>query len=606
MTVALTNKVPTAPVRGAGRPQAVFIMERLMDRIARELKLDRVEVRRRNMIKPEQMPYEIPLIFRDGKPIVYHGGDFPKSQDTAVEQSRYETFRARQAEALAQGRYIGIGIANYVEGTGLGPFEGVTVRVLTNGKVAVATGATNQGQGTRTTLSQIIADQVGCRIEDIVMTVADTGAISQGVGGFASRQAINAGSSAQIAGIAVRKQIVALAARALGVPESEIDIEDSEAVARGGNKPRLTFSELARMAQGVPGSAFPEGQVAGLEHTAYFAPPQASYCNGTHIVEVEVDPMTGGVAIGNYTVGHDSGTIINPMIVDGQVQGGVAHGIGNALFEHMKYDADANPLTTTFQDYLMPGAHRRAGLQDHPRGNAESAQSARREGCGRRRHHPGAGRDRRGDRGCTVAVQRTVRRDAADAGAHRRGAARSRRLRQTIRSMSATPISKSPFWQFSVKFYAEPGVAQACIDLQDQASVDVNILFFLLWNATQNRALGNSEVAELERDIGPWRDMAVVPLRNVRRALKAPPAVMAPQDAEGFRTRIKAVELEAERLQQEAMYGLAQSGRIGRQAPSKMEAARASVEAYQAVLRPFPGGPLDIVLSAFAKFQTPV
>ncbi|MET0669164.1 MAG: TIGR02444 family protein [Xanthobacteraceae bacterium] len=172
--------------------------------------------------------------------------------------------------------------------------------------------------------------------------------------------------------------------------------------------------------------------------------------------------------------------------------------------------------------------------------------------------------------------------------------------------MSATPISKSPFWQFSVKFYAEPGVAQACIDLQDQASVDVNILFFLLWSATQNRALGNSEVAELERDIGPWRDMAVVPLRNVRRALKAPPAVMAPQDAEGFRTRIKAVELEAERLQQEAMYGLAQSGRIGRQALSKMEAARASVEAYQAVLRPFPGGPLDIVLSAFAKFQTPV
>jgi uncharacterized protein (TIGR02444 family) len=149
-------------------------------------------------------------------------------------------------------------------------------------------------------------------------------------------------------------------------------------------------------------------------------------------------------------------------------------------------------------------------------------------------------------------------------------------------------------------------VAQACIDLQDQASVDVNILFFLLWSATQNRALGNSEVAELERDIGPWRDMAVVPLRNVRRALKAPPAVMAPQDAEGFRTRIKAVELEAERLQQEAMYGLAQSGRIGRQALSKMEAARASVEAYQAVLRPFPGGPLDIVLSAFAKFQTPV
>jgi carbon-monoxide dehydrogenase large subunit len=356
VTVALTNKVPTAPVRGAGRPQAVFIMERLMDRIARELKLDRVEVRRRNMIQPEQMPYEIPLIFRDGKPIVYHGGDFPKSLNTAVERSQYETFRDRQARALGQGRYVGIGVANYVEGTGLGPFEGVTVRVLTNGKVAVATGATNQGQGTRTTLSQIVADQVGCRIEDIVMTIADTAAISQGVGGFASRQAVNAGSSALVAGVAVRKQIVTLAARTLGVAEDEIDLEDGEAIARGGNKPKLTFSELARMAQGVPGSAFPEGQTAGLEHTAFFGPPQASYCNGTHVVEVEVDPMTGGIKILNYTVGHDSGTIINPLIVDGQVQGGVAHGIGNALLEHMKYDADANPLTTTFQDYLLPSA----------------------------------------------------------------------------------------------------------------------------------------------------------------------------------------------------------------------------------------------------------
>jgi uncharacterized protein (TIGR02444 family) len=172
--------------------------------------------------------------------------------------------------------------------------------------------------------------------------------------------------------------------------------------------------------------------------------------------------------------------------------------------------------------------------------------------------------------------------------------------------MSTTPASKSPFWQFSVKFYAVPGVAQACIDLQDQAGVDVNILFFLLWNATLNRALNRDEVAELERDIGAWRDMAVVPLRNVRRALKTPPPVMMPQDAEGFRTRIKAVELEAERLQQEAMYDLAQSRKIGRQAASKIEAARANTEAYQAVLRPFPEGPLDTVLSAFAKFDTPV
>lgn len=171
--------------------------------------------------------------------------------------------------------------------------------------------------------------------------------------------------------------------------------------------------------------------------------------------------------------------------------------------------------------------------------------------------------------------------------------------------MSA-PLSKSPFWQFSVKFYAVPGVAQACIDLQDQAGVDVNVLFFLLWNAMQGRALDKDNVAELDLKIGAWRDMAVVPLRNVRRALKTPPPVMAPQDAEGFRTRIKAVELEAERLQQEAMYSLAASGSLGRTANSIIEAARISVEAYQAVLRPFPAAPLDMVLGAFAKFDAGV
>jgi aerobic carbon-monoxide dehydrogenase large subunit len=355
-TVVLTNRVPTTVVRGAGRPQAVFAMERLLDRVARELKLDRAELRRRNMIAPQAMPYSVGLVFRDGKPLVYASGDFPKSQQRALALAAYEDFPARQRQARGEGRYLGIGVANYVEGTGLGPFEGVTVRVLPNGKVAVATGATAQGQGTRTTLSQIVADQIGCRIEDIVMTTGDTAAISQGIGAFASRQAINAGASALIAGTSVRKQIVALAVRILGVAEDDIDIEGGHAMARGGNKPSVTLGELARVAQGMPGFSFAEGQTPGLEHTAYFTPPQASYCNGTHVAEVEVDPLTGGVKLVRYTVAHDSGNIINPLIVDGQVQGGVAHGVGNALFEQMKYDQAAQPLTTTFQDYLLPAA----------------------------------------------------------------------------------------------------------------------------------------------------------------------------------------------------------------------------------------------------------
>jgi uncharacterized protein (TIGR02444 family) len=168
------------------------------------------------------------------------------------------------------------------------------------------------------------------------------------------------------------------------------------------------------------------------------------------------------------------------------------------------------------------------------------------------------------------------------------------------------PVRKSPFWRFSVKFYAVPGVAPACIELQDRARVDVNVLFFLLWNATQCRALGNADVAELERLIGAWRDMTVVPLREVRRALKTPPQVMPPDAAEDFRTRIKAVELEAERLQQEAMYQLAQSGRYGASAATPAAAAKASVEAYQALLGRFPAAPLDAVLAAFAKFEMPV
>jgi uncharacterized protein (TIGR02444 family) len=164
------------------------------------------------------------------------------------------------------------------------------------------------------------------------------------------------------------------------------------------------------------------------------------------------------------------------------------------------------------------------------------------------------------------------------------------------------PASKSPFWQFSIKFYAVPGVAEACIALQDQANVDVNILFYLLWNATQGRAFNAADITEIEHRIGPWRDVAVVPIRNIRRALKTPPPVIEPAAAEGLRTRIKAVELEAERLQQGALYALAESSRLGRPAPSKAEAAADSISSYQGVIGPFPPEPLATVLSAFANF----
>jgi uncharacterized protein (TIGR02444 family) len=165
------------------------------------------------------------------------------------------------------------------------------------------------------------------------------------------------------------------------------------------------------------------------------------------------------------------------------------------------------------------------------------------------------------------------------------------------------PVNKSPFWRFSIKFYGVPGVAPACIELQDQAGVDVNVLFFLLWNATQGRALNAEDVTKIEDAIRPWREMTVVPLRGIRRALKAPPQVMTPEAAEGFRTRIKSAELEAERLQQEALYGIATSGALGRPSSSPAEAAQDSLSSYQGVIGPFPPGPLATILSAFAGFK---
>jgi carbon-monoxide dehydrogenase large subunit len=356
VTVAYTNKVPTTPVRGAGRPQAVFVMERLMDRAARELKLDPAELRRRNLIQPDQMPYKVGLTFRDGKPVVYDSGDYPATLDKALALANYVDFPRRQRIAREDGRHIGIGIGSYVEGTGLGPFEGVRVAVLDDGTVSVQSGAAPQGQGHKTMLAQIVAEQLGVPLAGVHVTLGDTAAFPMGVGTFASRITANAGPSALIAAQTVRQKILETAARVLDANIDDLVLDEGRAEVKTGNRRAVSFGDLAKGAQGFPGFSFAPGQTPGLEHTAYFTPQQAASCNGTHIAEVEVDPETGSVRILNYAVAHDSGTLINPLIVDGQIQGGVAHGIGNALLEWMGYDANAQPVTTTFADYLLPGA----------------------------------------------------------------------------------------------------------------------------------------------------------------------------------------------------------------------------------------------------------
>jgi carbon-monoxide dehydrogenase large subunit len=349
-----TNKIQTTPVRGAGRPEAVTAMERLMDRVARELKLDPAEVRRRNFIRPEQMPYKVGIIFRDGRPVTYDSGDYPACQSAALASADYDGFAQRQMDARKSGRYLGIGMANAVEATGLGPYEGATVRVSTSGKIVVYTGATPQGQSHKTTLAQIAADQLGVGIDDVTVVTADTASISLGIGSFAARTAVNAGSSVHLAAIEVAVKAKKIAASMMECMGDDLELADGYVRLKSAPDVKKSLREIAVKAAGMPGFSMAGELPPGLEHTAYFTPEQSVYSNGTHVAEVEVELETGAVKILRYTVAHDCGRVINPMVVDGQVIGGVAHGVGNALFERMVYDDNAQPVSTNFGEYLLP------------------------------------------------------------------------------------------------------------------------------------------------------------------------------------------------------------------------------------------------------------
>jgi carbon-monoxide dehydrogenase large subunit len=331
-------------------------MERMMDRLAGALGLDRAEIRRRNFIAPAQMPYKVGIISRDGRPVTYDSGDYPGSQARALAAADYAGFLARQAEALRAGRHIGIGISNAVESTGLGPYEGATVRVATTGKIVLYTGATPQGQSHKTTLAQIAADQLGVSYEDVTVATADTRDIAFGVGTFAARTAVNAGSSAYLAAVEVARKIKLIAADMMEVSPDDLELRDGFAEVRGVPGLKKSFRDIAVRSIGMPGFSMAGGLSPGLENTTYFQPDQSTYSNGTHVAEVEVDIETGGVKILRYTVLHDCGTVINPMVVEGQVVGGIGHGIGNALFERLHHDDGAQPQTTSFGEYLLPMA----------------------------------------------------------------------------------------------------------------------------------------------------------------------------------------------------------------------------------------------------------
>ena len=351
-----TNKAPVSSVRGAGYPQAAFAMERMLDRLAQTLRLDRAELRRRNLIPAEKMPYRKPLKSRAGEQVQYDSGDYPGCQAEIVRAAQWQDFPRRQAAARAQGRYIGIGLAHGMKGTGRGPFEFGNVRVSPTGQITVSTGAAPMGQGLCTALAQICADAFGVRAQDVTVIAGDTAAAPLGLGGFASRQTVTAGSSVKIAAAAVAAKARKLASHLLEAAEEDLEIADGEVRVVGAPQLAVKLGDLARVLKGAPGYPFPKDIEPGLESSSTFRIDQLAYSNACHVAEVEVDIETGGVRILRYLAMQDAGRLINPMIVDGQVHGGVAHGIGNAIFEWMGYDEAGQPITTTFADYLLPTA----------------------------------------------------------------------------------------------------------------------------------------------------------------------------------------------------------------------------------------------------------
>jgi carbon-monoxide dehydrogenase large subunit len=357
INVVYTDKVPMAPYRGAGRPQGVFVMERLLEIAARGLDIDPAELRRRNLIGADEFPYDVGMAGRDGTSVVYDSGDYPACFDRAIELIDYAGFRERQTAAAQDGRFIGIGFGSYVEATGLGPYEGAVVRVEMDGSVSAATGSAAHGQGHETTFAQIIGDALGVDYRTVSVTTGDTGAVPFGIGTFASRSAVVAGNATALAAGRVREQIKAIAAELLEAAVDDIELSNGSVSVAGSPDRRISLADVASWAIGpVPGATMVRGIEPILEATAYFRPDSPTYANGTHVATVEVLPQTGEVRILRYVIVHDCGRVLNPMLLEGQIVGGLAQGIGNALLEEIVYDDAGQMLTTSFLDYLMPSA----------------------------------------------------------------------------------------------------------------------------------------------------------------------------------------------------------------------------------------------------------
>jgi aerobic carbon-monoxide dehydrogenase large subunit len=355
-TAVFTNTPIVTPYRGAGRQHGVFVMERLLDIAAHELGIDRAEIRRRNFIAPDAFPYNNEIIYQDFAPLSYDSGNYGPVLDKALDMIGYRRFLAEEQPRLrAQGHHVGIGIVCYVEGTGIGPYEGAKVQVQANGKVSLATGIGTQGQGHFTVFAQIAADQLGVDVRDVDVVTGDTDQFYWGAGTFASRGAVVAGNAVNEAAKAVRQKILKLAAEHFECAEEDLEIANGQVSVVGVPGQAVTLGALALKANPMRGAVRP-GTEPGLESTQYFGPAGGATASGAHAMIVEVDPQTFTLKVLKYVVVHDCGTVINPLILAGQIHGGVAQGIGNAFYEQLVFDEEGQLLNASLADYLLPTA----------------------------------------------------------------------------------------------------------------------------------------------------------------------------------------------------------------------------------------------------------
>lgn len=373
-----TPTVPVTPYRGCGRPQANFAIERAMDQLATELNIDRFEVRRRNFIQPNDFPYTREnLIFADGLPVTHDSGDYDQALSALEDMLDVKAFREKQEAARKQGRLLGMGLSFYVEGTGLGPYEGGHVRIHPiTGKIYVNTGLTNQGQGHETTWAQIAADALGVEPSNVIVVEGDTGVLDWGCATFASRSAVVSGNAIEKSAQAVRKLVLEAAANMLEANPDDLELAGGRAFVRGTESAGVTLAEVATAsnplryafnkaaesatqfasATASDGPPLPEGRAPGMEATEYYSPPHAVWAYGVHGTIIEIDPVTCNIEVQRYICVHDCGRMINPMIIEGQIAGGVAQGFGGAFYEKLDYGEDGVLRNGTFMEFLMPYA----------------------------------------------------------------------------------------------------------------------------------------------------------------------------------------------------------------------------------------------------------